>query len=538
MIEIGLELQNAGRTVLWRLIDRELFVLGSNPECDLCVPDEQVAPIQALLRSEEGRLTLENRHMDGTRVGESTIHESLQLADGDAIQLGEVTARVRFRSVPAGKGKTRTLMEEPAPARSATVSVPERLPGQRWPLDGGGLSVGSDPDNDIVLDDPYVSGFHARLWVEGGRCLVRDLDSRNGVFVAEQKVREGQVPLGCQLRVGQTILMVSEGEEDGNLPQSAPSTQLIGSSKGMEKLRKLIRRVAHNDAPVLVTGETGTGKEVVARLLCDLSPRANRPFVAINCGALGRSLIEAELFGHEKGAFTGATNRRAGAFETAHRGTLFLDEIGEIPVDLQPQLLRVLESGEVRRVGSATSFSVDVRLIAATNRSLSAEVAAGNFREDLFHRLHVLSVETPPLRQRAEDIPELTQFFLDRFAPPGQRIQISKEALAKLTAHPWPGNVRELRNVLQRAVLMRDGDVLSEEEISFSSSTLANKVEAASAISNRTLAELEREAIIVALTRYGGNRTEAAVALGVSRSTIHRKVEEFGIDVAALVPKK
>jgi DNA-binding NtrC family response regulator len=405
-----------------------------------------------------------------------------------------------------------------------------------WVLGSEGVNVGSHTKNDVVLDDRYVSSFHAQIFVQEGRCFIRDLDSRNGVFIADQKVREAQVPVGSLVRVGQSVLLVAT--EDGGVTAdhepARPGTTLIGISPAMDKLRALLRRVAQHGAPVLITGETGTGKEVVAQSLVELSPRAHRSYVTLNCGALGRNLIESELFGHEKGAFTGAVARKAGAFELADRGTLFLDEIGELPVDLQPQLLRVVEYHEVRRVGGEGTFRVDVRLIAATNRHLEAEVAAGTFREDLYHRLHVLRIQLPPLRDRREDIPVLTRHFIDQACPEGTSIEITPEALDVLTGHPWPGNVRELRNVMQRAVLMRDADRIDVADITFTPSTLAHRVEAASAKSGRTLAEIEREAIIAELGRHRGNKKEAAAALGVSRSTIHRKIDEYSIEVGKL----
>ena len=256
--------------------------------------------------------------------------------------------------------------------------------------------------------------------------------------------------------------------------------------------------------------------------------------MALNCGSLGRNLVESELFGHERGAFTGAVARKVGAFETAHGGTLFLDEIGELPLDLQPQLLRVLETGEVRRVGSAEAFHVDVRLVAATNRRLEDEVGRGAFRADLFHRLHVLAIELPPLRVRGDDVALLARHFVAQFSPPGETLSLEASALAAILAHPWPGNVRELKNAMQRACLLRSGSTLTAEDISFTPSTLTSRVQTASATSSRTLYEIERDAIELELRRHRGNKKEAAAALGVSRSTIHRKIEEYGIDEAAL----
>jgi DNA-binding NtrC family response regulator len=391
-----------------------------------------------------------------------------------------------------------------------------------------GLNIGKDPQNDICIDDPYVSAFHARLRMDGTRCIIEDLDSRNGTFIGEQKVMEAEVADGAHVRIGQAVVEVlREGEST-----TFTGGQLVGNSPSIEKLRQLMQRFANNDAPVLIQGETGTGKEVVARQVALLSNRSSKPFIALNCGALGRDLIESELFGHEKGAFTGAVAKRAGAFEAASGGTLFLDELGELPLELQPQLLRVLETGEVRRVGSSESFRVDVRLVAATHRRLENLVQHGTFREDLFHRLHVLPLQLEPLRNRLEDIDELAMHFLSGLAPEGETLTLNPDALLKLKQHPWPGNVRELRNVLQRAVLLRESNTLTDADISFPPSTLQSRVESVSATSTgRTLQEIEREAIAAELTRHNGSKTDAAHALGVSRSTIHRKIEEYGISI-------
>lgn len=542
-MEIGLELSNHGRIMLWRSIDRELLAVGSNPECDLCVPDKAVAPIQMLLRSDRDGLTLINRHPDGTQVGDERITDELRLAHGDEISLGPITATVRFvRGEGESTSKTRTLAQEAGIGDrpiQLVVSAPEALPGARWELVTH-LTIGSDPKNDIHFDDPYVSGFHAQLSLEQGRCLVRDLGSRNGVYIHNQLVREAEVPVGSMVKIGKSIIVVTAADAgaaaDGD-PRPTTMPRMIGSSDAMDRVRQVLRRVAASDAPVLITGETGTGKEIAARLLVELSPRANAAHHTLNCGALGRNLIESELFGHEKGAFTGAIARKKGAFELADRGTLFLDEIGELPLELQPQLLRVVEYGEVRRVGGDEAFTVDVRLLAATNRKLEVEVAAGSFREDLFHRLHVLAVELPPLRRHKEDIPELTRHFIAEATRGAAGVTLSDEAMAKLTQHGWPGNVRELRNVMQRAVLMRTNDSLGVDDILFTPSTLATRVEAAVAVSSRTLAEIERDAIVAELIRHKGNKTDAAAALGVSRSTIHRKLEEFGIDLSAVLDR-
>lgn len=542
-MDIRLELSHRGKAMLWRTIEQGSLVIGRNPESDLCVPHDDVAPIQCLVQRDGDIVTLLNRSPACTRVGEEQVAGRLRLANGDYVTLGPITAWIRFVAPDANRGRTRTLVVGSEPdAGCVALTFPELFAGRRWELADAELTVGSDPANDVVVDDPFVSSFHARFSLEGGRCMVRDLGSRNGIFVGDQKIREAEVSTGTQVRLGRVVAVVVRSDAPGLVENQAPRAtwaRLIGCSAAMERVRDLVRRVAASNLPVLVTGETGTGKEVVARLVAELGPRAGKPFVALNCGTLNPTLIESELFGHERGAFTGAVARKAGAFEAANRGTLFLDEIGELPLELQPQLLRVLESGEVRRVGSTDPFMVDVRLVAATNRQLEDALAVGAFREDLFHRLHVLPIELPPLRERRDDIPELTHYFVADFVPPGQSLEVTDAALERLAAYDWPGNVRELRNVLQRGTLMRQQpDRLDAGDIFFTPSTLATRVQTASVTSHRTLKEIERDALVTELRRHNGVKSEAAAALGIARSTMHRKIDDFRIDVQALRKKK
>ncbi|AYH41837.1 sigma-54 dependent transcriptional regulator [Azoarcus sp. DN11] len=298
---------------------------------------------------------------------------------------------------------------------------------------------------------------------------------------------------------------------------------LVGHSAVMENLRAVLRRVAQTASTVLLLGESGTGKEVAARALHRMSPRAQRPFVPVNCPAIAAELIESELFGHVKGAFTGATESRNGLFYYAHGGTLFLDEISELPLPLQTRLLRVLEERRLRPVGSEREVPVDVRIIAASNRDLAAEVAAGRFRQDLYFRLAVVDIEIPPLRERAEDIPDLMRHFMNLLtaqlgvAP----LAITQTLLARLTAYGWPGNVRELRNFVERSLIL-DG---------FPVETLAARSDTFSGV-DLPLGEVEKRHILRMLDACGGNKSEAARRLGVSRKTLERKCAEWGESVA------
>jgi len=305
----------------------------------------------------------------------------------------------------------------------------------------------------------------------------------------------------------------------------------IGASRPMQALFDLIRRAAGARHPVLVTGESGTGKELVARALHTLSGR--RPFVPVNCSALPEHLLESELFGHEKGAFTGADRDRPGLFEAAHRGTLFLDEIADLPQPLQPKLLRALEEGEVRRVGATDTRRIDVRLVAATNRDLEAAVKEGRFREDVFWRLNVLHIAVPPLRERAADVPLLAERFLDAATSdrrPRTPARIAPDTMALLTAYAWPGNVRELRNAIERAVTLSTTDELRPDDLPerILAGARAAALVSRSVAQEVPLRDVERAYTLEILRRVGGNKSRAAEILGMDRKTLYRKLEEYG----------
>jgi DNA-binding NtrC family response regulator len=305
---------------------------------------------------------------------------------------------------------------------------------------------------------------------------------------------------------------------------------IIGTSPAMQEVFETIRQAAPTRATVLIQGESGTGKELVARALHQCSPRRDGPFVPVHCAALAPTLLESELFGHEKGAFTGALERRRGRFELADGGTLFLDEIGEIDAALQVKILRVLEERKFERVGGTETVSVDVRLVAATNRDLRARVAEGSFREDLFYRLHVVNLTLPPLRARDGDVVLLAQHYLKTLAEENGKppVAISPEAMDVLQAYPWPGNVRELRNVIERMVVLGSGERLVAADLPAAVRDGAGGLALASR-AGRVLRDAERQLIAEALRRHRNNRTKAAQDLGISRRTLHRKLNEFGL---------
>ncbi|HEY4361893.1 MAG TPA: sigma-54 dependent transcriptional regulator [Bryobacteraceae bacterium] len=317
------------------------------------------------------------------------------------------------------------------------------------------------------------------------------------------------------------------------VPEDRWRKLLIGSSPAMERTIQVIRLVAQRRATVLITGETGTGKEVVARALHLASPRAALPMIAVNCNALPENLIEAELFGHVKGAFTGAVNQRVGRFEQAHRSTLFLDEIGDLPLDMQTKLLRFLQEREFQRIGSSETLRVDVRLIAATNVNLAEKIRQGKFREDLFYRLNVVPVSTPALRERASDIPVLARHFVEKICRLEEMLEpeLAPETLEALQEYPWPGNVRQLENAVEKAVAMSGGrPVLQPEDFALPPVVGASRpvaVPVGGLDFERTVGEIERQILEEALRKTNGNKSAAAEMLGLKRTTLAAKLKTF-----------
>jgi len=313
----------------------------------------------------------------------------------------------------------------------------------------------------------------------------------------------------------------------GHMAEGEAVPGIVFRSSAMRRVLDIVARVAPTDATVLIHGESGTGKELIARAIHRGSRRVRKPFVALNCGALPETLLESELFGHVKGAFTGASVNKKGLFEEADGGTVFLDEIGEMAPALQVKLLRTLQDGEVRAVGSIQPITVDTRVVAATNQNLDVLMRQGRFREDLFYRLNVIAFAIPPLRERREDIPLLVEHFLDRFnRKQGRALRLEDDALQLLVGHPWPGNVRELEHALERMVILGEGDTITIDDLPF---RIANGREAELAAPSRgSLADTEKAHIREMLERHGWNYSRTADALGISRTTLWRKLKEYG----------
>ncbi|MBX3248176.1 MAG: sigma 54-dependent Fis family transcriptional regulator [Myxococcales bacterium] len=406
--------------------------------------------------------------------------------------------------------------------------------GNRLESTGERLAIGVHPANDLRLEDARVSRFHVELRVDARGVRVRDLGSRNGVFIDGVRVESGWIEHGSTLRIGKTLIRYELLGGTNRIPLSTSESfgGLYGASPAMRALFAVLERVAPTDTTVLLEGETGTGKEEAAHAIHEASPRREGPFVVLDCSAVPPNLIESELFGHERGAFTGAEGARTGLFEEANGGTLFLDELGELRPDVQPALLRVLEQREVRRVGGTRTISVDVRLVAATNRDLREEVTAGRFREDLFYRLAVVHARLPPLRERIEDLPALADLLLRRMGLDDVAIAsvLTPELVKSIALGRWPGNVRELRNYLERCVVL--GDVMPVHPVAPAEPSGPSPVDARMTYADaRTdaLARFERDYAAALLALHDGNVSAAARAAGLARPYLHRLLRRHGL---------
>jgi transcriptional regulator with GAF, ATPase, and Fis domain len=404
--------------------------------------------------------------------------------------------------------------------------------------------IGKSSENDLALDDETVSRVHCEVVQDRRGFLVRDLDSTNGTLLDGSSIREAYLHPGAVLTVGRIELKVRPYAETIELLPSENDTfgESVGKSLAMRQIFGLLEQLAPSDATVLLEGETGTGKDVLAREVHLKSPRSKRPFVVVDCGAVVGTLIESELFGHERGAFTGAIDSRQGAFELANGGTLFLDEVGELPLDLQPKLLRAIEQRAFRRVGGNREVRVDIRLVAATKRNLKMEVERGKFREDLYFRLAVVPVTLPPLRERREDVRALVLALLERLRGDGPPFEVEPSLLVALEAHEWPGNVRELRNVLERAAYLARarGEVrlgLGHAPLAVAGAREADEepvfaFEAGLSYRDtkaRFEETFERHYVAWLLARHEGNVSAAAREAEMDRKYLHKLVKKHGL---------
>jgi transcriptional regulator with GAF, ATPase, and Fis domain len=395
-------------------------------------------------------------------------------------------------------------------------------------LEPGRYIVGKSRECAVALADAAVSRQHLELEVDRWGVVVRDLDSKNGSYYYGARFREVVVGAGAVVQVGGTQLKFARRPSGTQVAPSERESfgQLCGRSLVMRELFTLLERVSGSEEPVLIEGETGTGKELCAEAIHRASPRARGPLVVCDLAGVPRTLIESELFGHVKGAFTGAAADRIGAFESAHHGTVFLDEVGELEADFQPRLLRALENHTVRRVGSAVYRDVDVRIIAATNRDLAQEVESGSFRSDVFHRLSVVRVRLPALRERKEDIPLLVEKFLA-----GSGVRVASSTMALLQEYDWPGNVRELKNVLRRGVALNgEAGTLEPEHLGLAGADASPEratVDTYHEAKAQLIETWEKSYVRRVLDETSGNVSQAARKCGLGRAYLHRLIRKY-----------
>ena len=441
----------------------------------------------------------------------------------------EIATELKFAKSVAAPRLRLTVERESGRPETRSVTV-----------DGERVRIGSHPSNDLVLADPSVSRFHFHLLKEKNAWRVRDTGSTNGTSIQGVRFHDAELPSPeAVFELGDSRVRVTEVASLAQVELLDQPTfgELYGRSLAMQKLFAMLERVAAHDTNVLIEGESGTGKELVATEIVKRSSRARKPFVVVDCGAISPNLIESELFGHVRGAFTGADRDRMGAFEAAQGGTVFLDEIGELPLEMQPKLLRALEAREVRRLGETHTRKVDVRVVAATNRQLEREVNQGRFREDLFFRLSVVTLRIPPLRERPEDIELLVNVFLDALDATKHAHLFTRELLDNLSVHPWPGNVRELRNYVERTIVLQStevpvaarasGDEPSEtprSDVRHPDLTLSFRD-----AKERVLAEFEVAYLTALLDWAQGNVSRAARKAKMDRMNLHRLVQRYGL---------
>jgi len=451
---------------------------------------------------------------------------------------------------------TATLLRQLHLPKSHIACVSGTESGQSWDFEQDLISLGAHHSCDVVLTDSTVSRRHAEIVRTREGVLLRDNGSTNGTFVGPVRIKEVFLAPDMHFKVGRTELVFTNQDEvvEVKPTEATHFEELVGASVAMRQVFGVLERIAPTKLTVLITGETGTGKELASRATHTRSKRADGPFIIFDCSAVPENLIESELFGHKRGAFTGAVEARAGVFEMAHKGTIFLDEIGELPLELQSKLLRVLEQREVRRVGASHARPVDVRVVAATNRRLRDEVSAGRFREDLYYRLAVVEVELPSLRKRITDLPLLIEHLIDRAHDnPGVR-GVESTVMRILESYRWPGNVRELNNVIERALPFCDGSLITmdalPEAMKMPRSSMSGPSDAShqgdqntsSADSlkpdsdlpfkdakDRLIQAFERQYLIDLLDRHSGNVSKAARAADMDRKSITRLMKKHGI---------
>ena len=576
-MQIGLVISRGGDDLLIEPFSGRRLTVGRHFSNDVTLPDPTVSRRHFEIRRSAGDdgdsyelLSLSEA------VSPSEVSSTRPLTVGERVRCGSFDLRLEpfdrdaasVSTAGSGRGGTAVLDRE---GENESLAVRCRVGGKliRRALEGDSFTVGARDGNDLVIEgDDFVSGFHLRLLRRADGWWASDLGSTNGTLLNGTPVVEARLSVGSVVTVGKTeIEVVSDAAGAGERVAG-----IVWADESMGRLLEKVRAVAATDEPVLIQGESGTGKELLARAVHELSARSAREMFVLNCSAVSQELFESELFGHEKGAFTGSAGAKRGLFEDAHRSSIFLDEIGDMSIQLQPKLLRAIEYGEVRRVGANRPVRVDVRVISATNQDLRARVREGAFRRDLYYRLRGFVLEVPLLRERRADILPLAEHFLRAMSMAvGRPRRLSDAARARLERHDWPGNVRELRQVVRNAAILARGETVGEGDIEFADEDLTAAATSGAASTGRIAGGVgERTGrvvpggpgtseipdslgspegskrsgpgdrsevlpsrkgdIIRALSEHGWNKTKAAEALGIARSTLRRRMARYGLD--------
>ncbi len=527
-----------GKTIAQEWLGDSPLIIGRSKSASIRLMDKDISRVHCKIEPSQGAVVVTDSSTNGTFVNGERI-SSKKVLCGDRIAVGGWVLELKD-AIDEGEGqdgKTHLSCQEQTgvftfdPTKeevitSEIVLAVKEADGTDYERSfaASKIIIGSGKSSDFSVTDQFASRCHARIESGPSGIYLIDLNSTNGTIFEGKKIELQKLGDVGYFTVGRTKIHFSVRLKKNKVCpiRSHRFGAMTGTTRAMRVVFSVIEKAAPSDAPVCITGESGTGKELVAREIHALSERVNRPFVAVNCAAIPPNMIESQLFGHERGSFTGATERHAGFFEQAMGGSIFLDEIGDMPLELQGRLLRVLETGMVRRLGAKSEIPVNARLICATNKDLKRMSSEGYFRQDLFFRIYVVPISLPALRDRRADIEPLAKQFLEEASPNGARLTLTKAAIKKLCSHEWYGNVRELKNTIIRAVAMRSGDEIDESGIEFIS------VECVYSNDNN-FNENERAYLINNIKDCRGNITLAAKQMGIARTTLQSKLKKLKI---------
>lgn len=534
---LELTIQRSGKKLFSQKIDEKPIVIGRSKENSIKLFDSTISRKHCRIEWKDGTLILRNLSINGTFVNGKKVND-VEVGIGDRIAIGDFTFMIAstsdivpIKTVVERSKATNILAYEPtekiltSEKLQFTITSPDQ-PITKKTVSSKSITIGQHASCDLPVADKFISRRHCRIVSDGKSLRLIDLASTNGTFVEDIKITKVIIPPQGVFRVGKSTISykrltatekIKPGKEDR-------LGSMIGTSRAMREVFTLIKRAAQSDATVAIIGETGTGKELCAHEIHASSLRKKGPFVAINCGAVPPDIIESQLFGHERGAFTGALERSIGLFEQANGGTIFLDEIGEMPLDLQTRLLRVIESNTIRRLGGRDEIEIDARIICATNRNLRRMVEDGRFRDDLFYRIYILPIDLPALRDRMEELPVLTEHILKEIAGKDRNVVLTDGALKKLARHDWPGNVRELKNTLMRAIVSNPGDIMDERNID----PVPLKT---TSCDGKEFQDNERSFLESSLVDNNYNISKTAKKLSLARTTLQNKIKKYGINL-------